>query len=291
MALPFIDPKEDYDRKNFVKFMSGFTDFEKYINAFDEKPGDSNTRKKLGAMIHSDPKAFATVEEDAVREVSNAKFSGLEDVLGGRIIRNKKGKLEIDKGYVEHNLDAILKKLNDKQMWEVIQKVRLYKTGNEKLDAIGDSLEELRLIAHIEEEKGKGIKEYVAAKLKKEDPETMSAYSYSLSSERYTRNLFEHYKSKANENLNNAVNDNGKIDKNKLLRLYKNSLKVALDEYDAEAHEGDKGDIYENVIRPYYLEAAKTLFPAEKTAEKMKDPKERKRAENKARRKSKNMPV
>lgn len=268
MVYTPINPDQNYDRRTFVKAMGKGGDLEQYIDAFG-KNSNSGARGDLGGLIHDDSSFYAAMAADTVaKEAADAHSAHIRSI-GGWVEQQVDGSLARKKGYVERNANDFWGKFNDSELVQLIHSVPLYFTGDEEIDHVVNLFRELGKIRAAQQ--NHTIHEYVEGRMKKM-PEWMqeSFSNYTSRDPTYVERAFESFAAQTQMDLAKALG--GKTPNRTLItRVIKTSLAVADKAFDDEPNIGDKADIFEKQIRPYYLAMAETLYPREKKEQKLAD--------------------
>lgn len=291
-----IKPSAKYDRANFVEGMDVFDKLRGYKKRLEDSKGeDPESRIDLGELLRKNPTHYAGHSGGHVIKQAKEAISDLEGMIGGWTEPSQDRKsLKREKGYVENNLDEFLNRLTANELFALINNLPLYNTNNPEIDRLIRIIRETQKISRAEkgkeEEVKEQVREYVSERMKKAPAWLQRSFSYSVGDPNFVMEEFESYRNAAMLELSKATrNEKGELNKDLFVRVLKESLAVAQREYNRETNLGDKSDIFEGDIRPYYLTLAQVLYPREKEErEREKDPDGKKRQDE---RRALGMPV
>jgi hypothetical protein len=285
MALKDINPAESYNRDSFVGVMGDFSDLRGYRDILKEDGEEPETRKSLGSLLNDNSTHYSGISAADVKNDANEAYSQLERKLGGSAeVAEDRASVTKRKGYVETNLEEFLNKAKAEELMAVINSVNLHYTGDNAIDEVIRLVNESRKIS--EAKKSGNISAYVAERMKTAPEWRQRAFSsYSSGNHAYVAKSFETFAIETARELSRLVaNENGELNKAKLVAVIKASLAVAEREYDRESDLGDKIDIFESDIRRNYLALAHAINPRLKQEKKQEEDsaREQRKAERKA---------
>ena len=261
--LNIVDPDarfdRDADRDQLVRMLDGMSDLEQYVQALKEDSDNPETRKDLGGLVYGNEGFYREMPADVIRDDAKQKHSGLVDLLGGwvePVQKDGKTDLEIRRGYVENNFAEFLNALTDEELEQVLTSLPLYTTKDNDINRVIEAVREMQKLSQIKDEKG--VRDYVMQKMQASAEITQRFFSnYVLGSSIYVQKLFQSYAGVASARLGKEIKNNGSFNRARVRKTIEESLEVAEDEFNREKHLGDKSDIFEGAIRPYYITTAK----------------------------------
>ncbi|PIN77746.1 hypothetical protein COV15_01545 [Candidatus Woesearchaeota archaeon CG10_big_fil_rev_8_21_14_0_10_34_12] len=252
-----ISAGNSYDRDSFVSARDNLGDLEDYVKKLTEDADNPDAMEDLGKLLYGDTN-ISTSPVD-LRIAGNSALSEGYDNLAK---------------YVEKNFATFMNKLDEDDLQSLVFSLPLYLTGSEDHNRLVSMIKEIRKLGEIAENasKGdsKGLTNYVMEKLKKAPDWLKSSVGRFIESEKTISNLFGAYFREVQVEFNKAVHtEEGKVRKELLCGLIKDSLARAKHEMDIEPNGKDKGDIYDGNIKIQYLAIANVVYPKEKGAKKV----------------------
>lgn len=246
---------EEYDRAKFVKAYGKFGDLEGYIQDLEKDPNNPSAASDLGALLHGNARHY----EEMNNPINVARFEADRAYSEGA---------NAMAFYVKNNIDKFFERLEDKDLVTLVTNLPLYKTSDEEHNKFIEKINEMKKLGEAAKDPSKA-NEYVQSKIKKAPKWLQEAFSYFGTRQDYTAALFQEFAQDTQKEFQAEIlTEDGKINKNKLEKIVKDSIKVAWDKHDEESNEGDKSDLWKMNIRPYYLTLAKLVYPKEKKEEK-----------------------
>lgn len=251
MAIKTVDPNRAYDKNSFVSAMEDYGKLETIVREVENPNSNGKwepeVRKTLGDLYQDTPAFYAGLGADQVIEDSRAAIKTPQKNL---------------LAYTIKNWDILLGKadFDEKALLALIQRILpLVKTGNSSLDKIIDAVSELRKINEVEETAKQDpgiIADYVRGKISEsKDKNRRESYAYSQLDLEYNRRCFVAYANAINARFESSVrNSKGKVDKARLLGLFKESYKRIL---------ADKGKDSKEA-KAYQMIVAKSAYEKEK---------------------------
>jgi hypothetical protein len=262
-----ISPNERYDRETFVKAQKALKNFEEYMQVLSKDPFDVNAREDLSYLLFKDIAKHVGMKPEEIRKIGNSAFSnGIENMAK----------------YVENNYNNFMDKLDSGGLTNLVMGLPLYKTSNKEYghERIAEDKEHNELVYLINEIKlmnsddkevqGKVVGNILSNIIKsKEVPDwAKSLIQYFAKTDaHFVNEMVVKYKTERAKAFSEHITKDGKPDKDKLKSLIDKSLKIAYAEFNElneKEHEEERKDIWEKVIRPYYIEMARALYKSEK---------------------------
>ncbi|MBU3906697.1 MAG: hypothetical protein KKA64_00420 [Nanoarchaeota archaeon] len=266
-----INPEESYDRKTFVDKFGDLSDLEEYIETMQKEPNNPSVLSDLSTLLHGDDQFYSELTNPlsvASGEADRAYTYGIDAIAK----------------YVKKNLNDFFGKTDEKDALKLVSNLPLYKTGNEEHDKFVKLSDEIKEISAASQDAQK-MQNYTVKQIKSLPEWLQESFAYFGNRQDYASALFKEFASHTQRKFNKAVStEEREINKNKLERIIKDSLRKAHEEQDKEPNKKDKYDIWKKAIRPYYLVLAKLVHPKEKKKEKLSNSFEREREERKAER-------
>jgi hypothetical protein len=268
---PFgIDPKSDYDRKEFVFRAGEFFDLSEYYAQVSQNSGD------IGALKDLVGKAADYIEGDDEYKkdwISRATQNPHLAIARGDAMLGT-GQISMAK-YVEKNRDEFLNKLQVEKLHGIIFSQPLYSTGEEKHDKIKDLISKIRKINEAIEKEKKGEHGAIDEVIQKEFkdliatiPEEHKIYlnediSYALPK------LKEVLIRRINRKAGMLFRDkDGNLDKNEIVSYLKRNYKAVEDNIEnvpkGEEHNKERFKIWDKNLKLHYLTLAQALYGQEK---------------------------
>ncbi|MDO8460771.1 MAG: hypothetical protein Q7S74_06705 [Nanoarchaeota archaeon] len=251
-----ISPNKRYNREEFLRAQDSFNDLEKYANTLKEKPFDLSAREKLSRLLTGDSSFHSGMAPESVARMAKTFYDGSLDALAK---------------YTKTNFDEMFDKLNGKALQRLLFSIRLYNTGDRDHDSLANLIGDVKSMQEIENKEGEehtsAIRSYVAKKIESRNlsDTAKKVIKQLLGDGGFVLKTFRRDSQIKNQILSKYLSTaEGELDENKVRVLIKDGLKKAEEEYDKETNEGRRNDIWEDNLRPYYLEIAKNLFPVEK---------------------------
>ena len=253
-----MNPNKNYDRETFVKSFDNHQKLEDYLKRLNENHDDPKTMRKLGYLLAGSGDYFEQFDnpsEHAMVEGERAHTHSTENTAR----------------HVHRNLDDFLDIYDDDELMTLASSVPLYKLDSndaesEEHNKYVELTNEIRMIHKISEDKDiDAMAKYVSKKISKEPEWYQESFNYFGNRRDNIVALFSTYAQDAEVELISASRTReGKINANKLRNVLKDGLKQAWKEHSKESNLGDKEDIWEDAIRPVYMEVARGIFKKEK---------------------------
>lgn len=255
-AEPFrwdtVNPESDYNRDGFLPSYSAFMDLNKWADSIKKNPHDLSAREKLGKLLTGDKSFHRGLTPEDMLSASKGVSSYATDNTAK---------------YVEHNLNKFLHLISDEGWQGVVLSAPLYLTGKDKYDEVVKVIWQYKDLGKIAKENDAGkMNKYVAGMAKNPRvPKWAAKMVKDLGdSEVFVRKIFGRQLGAHQQLVGHALSDEkGKPDVAKMRDLVTESINKAKEAYSDEEQEGDKGDIWDNDIKPIYLELAKHAYIAE----------------------------
>lgn len=238
--------------EEFVAQYETLEDLEKWAGAIKKNPHDLGARRDLSGLLFGDSNFHMGRSPEAMSQLAkDSRSNGIEAMAR----------------YAESRFDYMFGELDAKSLADLLDSLPLYKTGKDKEhDLLVDLLSETKKMREMLKEKSlEKMRSYVMQSLKNESTPTWAKKAMSAiiqSDEGVVYNIFRKKYEAMNSVVNSALSDSeGNLDENKVRRLIRDSLDSAKDAYEDETEDNKKNDIWEDVIRPYYLGTAKAFYP------------------------------
>lgn len=283
-----IEPTAEWNRDAIVSQGDDLGDLEKYLSVLEKDEENPTIWEKAGKLLEGDPTYFT-------RTVSDEKTGGLI-----RSPRSPRSDLERNLTETENNISlfakkhksTILGKLSDEDYSSLAFNLPLYKTGNKEQDELIDALKEVNRLRSIKDNHQE-IYKYILERLEKEKVSQSKKTSFSQHGAAEAHIMFEKYLKIAHGKLNEIIADKeGKVRVDLLKRTFLNSLSEAEDALDRVTYsDGEKSDVWEANVRPYYLALFNKVYEIEKKADKeTTTPEKQERDKQRKERRAKGMP-
>lgn len=280
----YINPKTKYKREIFVDKAVKFFDLAKYYSKLDKDLNDIDTLDDLLGVLRD---YLPEVGKDEL--LAHWKSNPFEAKKNAKDVLSKDA-LTIAK-FIENNRDEVLKKLPAEQLYSLLQRVPLYKTGVEEYDRFRNLRKKVAEIFEARE-KGMDLSSVVADEVK----ELLSKVSedtriFFASNDQLMSNLITSYVvNKINEEFQKSFrNEQGKLDREAIKKYLVANYKVVEDRISSTAYEGkdkerERFKIWDKNLKPQYVEIARQLYAPEEKEEKLKidEAKETREAETEA---------
>ncbi len=238
----------DFDRDKFVKTGKVYQDIGKWIQTIQKDSTNPDVMKKAGKTFYDNP-SFYYQSGTNPRPRLEDTFSVLQD-----------NRAE----YAKEKYSKITEGFEDKQWLELVSSLPLYKNGDKSHDEIVDAINEKRQVDEASSDPEKII-QFLSNKSKKFDDILRLEFQREVYNERYLKTLFGIYQRETSAKIGKMLYDeNGDLKKGLAKKIFENSLHSAELEMVKETDKGDKNDIWESDIRPYYLALANLKYKVEK---------------------------
>ncbi len=255
-----LNGESKYDGKAIVRQGKNSKDLTKYLNTVQKDPENPSAWEKSGGVLWGDTGFYTSAVNDpttgALIRSPRSPRGDLEDALSQTQNDNAE--------FVKAHKSTILGKLAPENYEALTLGVEhLYKTGDKKLDEFVDALNEVRGLGAISQEPQK-VREYVSNRLKKEKAPAWAIASFARTGEGDSHRILRGYMTLAQKKLEKIMSkEDGSTNSELLKRVFLEGLKKAEDAFDRETDKEDKGDIWEQDIRPYYLALFDQIYKAE----------------------------
>jgi hypothetical protein len=273
-----IDKDSSYDPQTFVKAQGQLNDITGYIHALNQPNGGANigARRDLSEKLYGDSnEQLRRTDTQLMSEARDAESSAVENM--GR--------------YIEHNSGQVMNRLDGNSLATLVRNSHpLYLTGNKQHDEVVADIIELRAMNSSDEKMVAQAQKSMMDRINNDEevPDwiKVSIQRYNTLESPFVSMIFARYSAGQKKALDSYLTKGGKPDETKLKALINNSLRAAYDKFDdvpkGKEHDGERSDIWEQNLRPCYLEIAKELRSLEKRKLEAKDSKKQ---EEKAREK------
>jgi len=249
-----ISPNEAYGRTAFLNAQDQLNDLERYREALDKDPHDVKAREEICKTAFGRKEGHLDYSPEQMRIIAKETYkSGAEGM--GR--------------YVQNNEDKFFDMLDGKALQNLVMTLPMYKNGKKEHDDLVELINDVNSMGKIlheseVEKMRRGVEKLT--KSKNVPDWAKKLIKYFSGDQRFVQEVYvkSYFSKKAV--LGNALTKDREPDRDKLKGLIKDSLKVAYDKGADEKDEGKRNDIWEDCIRPYYLEMAKYAFGFEKKA-------------------------
>jgi len=273
------DPNSDSIREEFVKRASDLFDIEDYYKRLDKNQNDLGA---LDDIINIATKYMPGDRDENVRILKNP-----HNALRQAQVLTDSGYLSMAK-FVENNRDEILKSLNEKQLFSLINNTPLYPTGNQEHDRVSYIINKLNQMRKAGQEQGeagigsviqeelKELIEYVPEEQKlfiQECPEMINSL---------TRGLIGKVQ-KAHSAL--FKKEDKSLDKEAMIKHLEDNYKVVEDVMDnGNMSDNEKLSLWDKNLKMQYVEIARELFGPEKKKYKKDKDEDKENRKDKAKR-------
>ncbi len=248
-----ISPERDYDRREFLGAQDELNDLEEYNEALEKDPFNVGAREDLCTRLFGDEREHMNYTPDGIRKLSKEAFKDGREGMGK---------------YVENKRDMFLEMLDGEALFGLVTSVPLYKTGHKEHDEIVELMNNVKYMEAVLEKQNIG--EMRKAVLKKAESKAVPKWAqkiikYFAGDSNFVKRVFVRDHANKAAVLQMSLSRDAEYDADKIRTLVINSLNQANEELDNEDNsEKEKKDIWENCIRPYYLNMAKLAFAKEK---------------------------
>jgi hypothetical protein len=249
-----ISPKGKYNRKPFVSAQKQLNDLGAYAQALSKDVYNVGAREDLcGLLLGDSNKQNGMAPERLIKMAGEAYGDGIDSM--GR--------------YVRHNFKDFMGKLDGESLNRVVYSVQLYATGNKEHDEIVSLFRDIREMGSKDEQtKSEAINRAINHLLKTDNMPRWAKVLISADKQFLGEIVIPRFYAGRNKALAEHLQKDGKPDKDKLRKLVEDSIKVANDRYgdvpSGKEHNGERKDIWEGDLRPYYIATAQALYPIEK---------------------------
>lgn len=241
-------PKGDFNRETFVQQGEVYQDIGKWVQTLQKDPHNKKAFENAGKLFFGDG-AFYSPEGENPRFRLEDTFSKLTE---GRA------------RYAEKKYSDFTDGLTDEHWRTLILEVPLYKTGNKEHDEIIEAIEAKRNVDEVSKDPNK-LRAFLLKKSEEFDEPFRKEVRRNKYNNSYLQKVFEIYQKEATINYNILVHEkDGSFKKGLAKSIFESSLKAAKAEMNRESDEGDKSDIWEADIRPYYLTLDSIKYQLEK---------------------------
>ncbi|MBU2053151.1 MAG: hypothetical protein V1788_00435 [Nanoarchaeota archaeon] len=254
-----INPTEKYDNKIFVPTHNRDSKLEQKVDGLKKDIHSPKYIKDISKILYNG-KADAYAKFPNQGEV--ARFDA------DRFIDNAEKSKAL---HVKNNLDDFFKLVDGNQMLNLVRSLPLYKTNDEKHNKLVDAINEMRDIQDASKDFSK-MSQYVESKLEGIPAWLQESLSYYSENQEYISSVFKQFAGFAQNRFQKETHlflvENGKIKKavanrGKLEKALRDSLDKLWEMYKDETISGEKSDIIDDRINPYYLALANTVYPKE----------------------------
>jgi len=253
------DPNSNSIREEFVKKASDLFDVEDYCQMLEKNINDLGALNDLTGIALKYMPGDKDKNVEILREPRNALKWGkkMQDYGQPDMAR-----------FIENNRDEILKKMNEKQMFSLINEIELYPTGNQEHDRASYLIIKLKQLKKASQEQGEeGVKAVIgeelnelASKIPEEQMAFLQECPEMISS--LTSGLIKKLKG-----AHGALfkKDGKNLDKNAMIKYLEANYEVIEDIMDDDKMSNDeKFNLWDKNLKNQYLAIARTLFPGEK---------------------------
>ncbi|MFH1365286.1 MAG: hypothetical protein ABIH28_01755 [archaeon] len=227
----------EFNSENFVKTGKIYQDIGKWIQTLQKDVYNKDAFEKAGKLFVGDKDFYSPTG-------INPKFK-LEDTFS--VLTENRAK------YAKERYSNMANGFSDEHWMGLISNLPLYKTGNKSHDEIVDAMIAKRKVDEASEDSNKMF-EFLSKKSEGFDGPFQAEFRRERYNESYLKKLFGIYQKEAvMKYLKLLHNEDGKLKKGLAKSVFETSLKTAEREMERETNEGDKSDIWEADVRPYYL--------------------------------------
>jgi len=268
---PFgINPDSSYDREEFVKRAGDLFDLQEYYAKLRENGNDVSTINDIAKIavkyMPGDPGQNAHALRDPHIALEQAN-----------LLVNY-GEYNMAK-FVENHRRQLLDKLDDKQMYAVVQNIAPYKIGNKDHDRLVNIVSKLKMIGEARQNRRPAeevFKEELTELMKKIPQEQQLFLANSPQVLENVRGALANYLMNAmGKSMDSYFNDkNGKQDRSRMITYLEDHYKYIEDQMKDKSIPNDKKvDIWDKNLKSQYLVIAQVLHKSEKKESKHdKDP-------------------
>jgi len=233
-----INPQSSFDREEFVESYKNFSKLRGYLKTLVKDSEEPTAIYKTAKLLHGDPQYY---EKEKIQIRPN-----LEEAV---LVSN-----ENMARYVRENLSSFLDILEDEDLMSLILSLPLYRTEMDYCNEVIDAVNNFRCLQTIAKEPEK-IAQYVAQELERK-PELKEEFAKAENKQEYISKVFNSCLSEVGENLNKKLmvktGETKRTNRSLLEEVFRESLNIAEEKYEEEENSGDKNDVWEDVVRPYY---------------------------------------
>lgn len=248
-------PLEDFDRDRFVPYFEAYDKVQEKFDRLKENPNDFDAEEDLSVLLFGDPRVPNSVPQETIKR------------LGHSFLVDEKKAMA---AYAEHNLNTLIREMTDKEVLSLALSnpgiTGISKEHDKIAEMVNEYLEIQRAGSSIE-----GMVRYVNKKAEKHP-----MWFRRKCGEAVAQAIFSTYRTYYENKLEGLfMKKDGKIDRKKAEKFYRDNIKKIKDEYNDEPNEGDKGDIRKDELDERYVAAARVLYPRLKGEKKMDDDEDR----------------
>lgn len=253
------DPNSDSIREEFVKKASDLFDVEDYCQMLEKNINDLGALNDLTGIALEYMPGDKDKNVEILREPRNALKWGkkMQDYGQPDMAR-----------FIENNRDEILKKMNEKQMFSLINEIELYPTGNQEQDRASYLITKLKQLKKASQEQGEeGVKAVIGEELNElasKIPEEQMAFLQECPE--MIRSLTSGLIKKM-QGAHSALfkKEDKSLDKEAMIKHLEDNYKVVEDAMDNnEMSDNEKLSLWDKNLKMQYVAIARELFGPEK---------------------------
>jgi len=238
----------DFNREKFVKTGKVYQDMGKWIQTLEKDSTNVDVMRKAGKTLQENPDFYYQSGINPRPRLEDT-FSVLQDNRAN---------------YAKEKYSNIIDGFNDEHWMSLISGLPLYKTGKKEHDEIVDILNQKKRMDEAAGDPEK-MTQFLFKKSKSFDPIVQAEFRREIYNERYLKTLFGLYERETQiKYMKKIFDEKGEIKKGLAKSTFETSLHAAEAEMEKETNEGDKSDIWEADIRPYYLALDSVKYRMEK---------------------------